>query len=159
MRDSLEDAVYNTIHDYRDGKKSGPGALAPKVNMNAGTLNNKADPAMFTHQLTLRESIPIQREANNFSIAQAYCMELNGVFVQIHQIDNVSDSALLDIWAKLQEKEGEFAKVVREALDDGNIQHDEMKKIREATQQRLSTLLELVKRLESIHFQSVSRNG
>lgn len=158
MRDSLEDAVYNTIHNYRDGKKSGPGALAPKVNMNAGTLNNKADPAMFSHQLTLRESIPIQLTANNFSIAQAYCLALNGVFVQLPDIPCVSDTALLDIWATLIEKEGEFAKAVRESLASGDIDHDEIKNIKNRAQERISVLIEMVKRLESIHHQSVSQH-
>jgi len=155
MWDSLDDAIYKTIHNFKDGKKSGPGALAPKINMNAGTLNNKADPGCETHHLTLRESIPIQRTASDFSIAQSYCMELGGVFIQLQMIDYVSDSALLDIWATLIEKEGEFAKAVRESLEDGKIKHDEMKQIRDSAQQRISTLLEMVKRLESIHIQTV----
>lgn len=157
MRSSLDDAIYNTIHNYSDGKNKGPAALGPKVNISPGYLNNKADESMPSHKLGLFESIPIQREANDYQIAHAYCQELGGVFVQLKQIDNVSDSALLDIWAKLIEKEGEFAKTVREALDDGNIDEGEMKNVREAAQQRLSVFLELVKRIESIHIQSVNK--
>jgi len=157
MRSSLDDAIYKTIHNYSDGKNTGPGALGPKVNIKPGTLSNKADDNMPSHKLGLFESIPIQREANNFEIVHAYCMELDGVFVQLQQMECVSDSALLDIWATLIEKEGEFAKVVKEALHDGNIDHKEMKDIREAAQQRISVLLELVKRLESIHHQSVNK--
>jgi len=157
MRTSLSDAIYNTIHDYSDGNNKGPVALGPKVNIDAGYLGNKASDKMPNHKLGLEESIPVQREANDFRIVQAYCMELNGVFVQLQQMECVSDSALLDIWATLIQKEGEFAKVVKEALHDGNIDHQEMKDIREAAQQRISVLLELVKRLESIHHQSVNK--
>ncbi len=156
MWDSLDDAIHKTVHGFVDGKKSGPGVLAPKVNMNAGTLNNKADPGCDTHHLSLRESIPVQRTANNFSIAQAYCMELGGVFIQLQKVDFVSDSALLDIWATLIEKEGQFATAVKDALSDGNINAAEMKKITEAAQQRISTLLEMVKRIDSIHLQSAN---
>lgn len=155
MRTTLDDAIYNTIHNYSDGKNKGPAALGPKVNIDAGYLGNKANNNMPDHKLGLLESIPIQRETRNFSIAQAYCMELGGVFVQLQNLECVSDSALLDIWATLIEREGEFATAVRESLDDGNIDHDEIKKIRDAAQQRISTLLEMVKRLESIHQQSV----
>ena len=157
MRTSLSDAIYKTIHEYSDGQNKGPAALGPKINISAGYLNNKADDAMPSHKLGLEESIPVQREANDYRIVHAYCMELNGVFVQIKQMDFVSDSALVDIWARLDEKAGEFAKVHREALDDGYIDHQEMKDIRETAQQRISVLLELVKRLESIHHQSVNK--
>lgn len=153
MWDMLDDAIYKTVHDYRDGTRSGAQALAPRVNMNAGTLTNKANPGMETHHLTLRESIPLQLIANDYRIAEAYCIELGGTFLNLPDIGATSDAALLDIWARLAEEQGEAAHAIRMALDDGDVTRKELGTIKTEIHQAICVWLELYKRIESIYAQ------
>lgn len=156
MWDAIDDAIYHTVHGFQDrsarGAKGSRGAegLAPRVNMNAGTLSNKANPGMEGHQLTLKESIPIQLTTNDYRIVQAYCHALGGVFMPIENLDGTSDMELLNTWAKLVQEEGETAAAIREALQDSKITRDELQIIRRETFEDITVKLELLNRLEAI---------
>lgn len=153
MWDLLDDAIYHTVHDYRDGPRSGAQALAPRVNMNAGTLTNKANPGMETHQLGLRESIPVQLVSGDYHIAEAYCIELGGIFLRLPDIGFTGDAALLDIWARLSEEQGKSAHAIRLALDDGTITHKEIAEVKTKIHKSICVWLELYKRIEGIYEQ------
>jgi len=146
MVDSIDEAIYRTVHDY-PGKVP---RLAPLLGMRPGTLNNKADPGM-DHQLTLRESIALQLHTQDRRIAQAYCQELDGAFVALPgDVVDASDSALLDLWMNLQVELGKSAETIREALADGVITRDEMDTIRAQVQRDIMAQLQLLQRLESL---------
>lgn len=153
MRDSLDDAMYDTVRDYRDGKNSGAVALAPKVNMIAGTLSNKVNPGMESYILGLKESIPIQLISGDFRIANSYCVELGGVFLRLPDIGPVSDAALLDIWARLAEEQGDAARAIRMALSDGNVTTKELGVIKKEIHEAICVWVELFKRIEGIYTQ------
>ena len=150
MWDLVDDAIYKTIHEYKDGHSGGAVALAPKINTNAGTLNNKANPGMERHQLGLKESIPIQYAATDFRIAHAYCQALGGVFMRVENLAGTSDVELLNTWARLIEEEGETAAAIRRALEDGDVTSEELKEIKRETFEDIQIKLELFRRLESI---------
>ena len=163
MSDALQQAIHDTVHEYpiwSDRKKPrGAVALAPMVNMQAGTLSNKANTIMETHQLTLAESIPIQREAQDYRITDAYCMTLGGVFLRFHDLKFVSDQQLLDVWAKYIQEDGETAKAVSEALADGNINEKEMDRIEKEVNEDIQAKLELLHRVKEIYQQGKSKNS
>ena len=80
MSGAIEGDERITATDYvdpqtQDPRSRGSRALAPKVAMLPGTLSNKANPNC-EHQLSLRESIPVQLVSNKFSILHAYARSL-----------------------------------------------------------------------------------
>ncbi|MBN8922383.1 MAG: hypothetical protein BGP10_12255 [Rhodanobacter sp. 68-29] len=81
---SVENAIYQTVNGYVDPatRRRGAVALAPQVGMLPATLSNKANP-LQDHQLTLRESIPVQLVANDFQILHAYAQTLHHVAYQL----------------------------------------------------------------------------
>lgn len=146
MFDPLEQAIYDTVHRFRGGAVR----LAPRVGMNAGTLSNKANPGMETHQLGLRESVPIQRVSGNFSILHAYAAVLDHVAVKIGDYANCSDVELLDIFAKYCAEFGESAGAIHEALRDRRVTRDEFRKVQAEIFQDFRAGMELLTRLEAL---------
>jgi len=152
--DDLDDAIYRTVHDFKTvrGSKTikGAVALAPLINMPAGTLNNKAKPGYETHQLGIKETIPIQLTTDNFIIAEAYCRALDGVFMRFGDLSGTSDVELLTTWAALMAEEGETAEAIKKSLEDGKVTRAELRVIRRETFEDITVKLELLQRLEAI---------
>lgn len=151
MQDQLEHAIYRTVHEYRNGRHRGAAALAMMVGANAGTLANKANPAMETHQLGLRESIPVQRIAGDFRILHTYAAALGHVAVpESGDYADCSDIELLDVYAKWHADLGAKCAAIRAALADGRMTRAEYRAIREASDQAARTRMELLGRLEAL---------
>ena len=97
------DASWHTVHEYPGGSE----ALAPRLGMSAAVPRNKVNPNNTTHHLTLAEAIRLQGISGDHRIAHA----MAGTLI----------SALLTAAAG----QGDLAKVVSEALDDGRITPNE----------------------------------
>ncbi len=150
MWDELDEAIYRTVHEYRDGNRAGAVALAPRINMNAGTLSNKANPGMEQHQLTLRESIPLQLATGRTDIAAAYAQALGGVYVPLGDFSGTSDTELLNIWAGMDEQDGRMAGAAREVLEDGRVTREELRRLKREVWRSIQVRLEFYHRMEAI---------
>jgi len=149
----LKTAIYNTIHNYKFSGMEGAVAMAARANMKSpGYLSNKANPENDA-QLGLEESVTVQLVADDYQIADAYCLTLGGVFIRYPDLKFVSDQHLLDIWAKNAEADGHTAKVMRESLEDGDINDKEMIKLEASINEGIRTKLELLDRLKNMHQQ------
>lgn len=152
MFGALETAAYETVHGYVDPvtKKRGAVALAPKMGIAPGTLSNKVNVTM-DHQLTLRESIPLQLVSGNFAILAAYNQALGHVGYQLPAVDeSISDVALLEQYASMHAELGALAGNVRSALRDGRITSEEVQGIRTAFDATARAGLCFLARLEAL---------
>lgn len=150
MIDALEQAVHDTVHQYRGPHgRRGATALAPRIGMNPGTLNNKAYPG-HESQLSLRESIPVQLVTGDFRILHAYADELNHLAVPRGDFSNTSDAELLDLYAKYHAQVGNAARAVSHALADGRVTRDEVRQVRAEFINAARANMEFVARLEAI---------
>lgn len=150
MMDLVEKAIYETVHGYRAGANRGAVALAPRVGMRAGTLSNKADPAMESHQLTLRESIPIQQIAQNFSILYAYAAVLDHCAVELGDFNQTSDVEMLDLYCEYHARIGTGAQALRNALQDRRITFIEARNVKCALLEQIRAGMELQARVEAL---------
>lgn len=151
--DGVDRAIYDTVHEYVDASTRQRGAvgLAPRINLQPGTLSNKANPTMDTHQLSLRESVPLQLLANDYRILRAYCLLLGHVAYPLPTADcKSSDVELLDQYASFHSAVGEKACAIRAALADGDISPAEMTEIRSRFEAMVRTGLGLLSRLEAL---------
>lgn len=150
MIDALEQAIYDTVHAYRGRRgRRGALALAPRIGMNPGTLNNKAYPG-HESQLSLRESIPLQLVAGDFRILDTYAAELNHHVIPRGDFDRTSDSELLDLYAKYHAQVGQAAGAVSQALADGRVTKAEVRRVRAEFLNAARANLEFVARLDAI---------
>ena len=148
---SVEAAISETVDGYRDPatRRRGAVALGPKVGMLPATLSNKANP-LQDHQLTLRESIPLQLVADDFRILHAYASALLHVAYQLPEPGDCSDVQLLDQYAAMHAELGRLAQSVRDSLADNRVTRDEVDHIRALFDGTARAGLGLVARLEAL---------
>jgi hypothetical protein len=155
MQDELygvvESAIYDTVSDYVDPatRRHGATALAPKVGMLPATLSNKANP-LQDHQLTLRESIPLQLVAHDFRILYAYNQALQHVAYQLPTTRGAGDVELLDQYAAMHAEMGAMAQSIRNSLADGTVTREEVHRARAAFDAAARAGLGLLARLEAL---------
>jgi hypothetical protein len=147
----LDAAIYDTVANYIDpiSKRSGAAGLAPVVGMLPGTLSNKANP-MQEHQLTLRESIPVQLAAHDFQILYAYNALLGHTAYKLPDVDDVSDVELLTTYCALHETVGQLAANIAGLLQDGRITRGELPALKAAFDNMVRAGLGVVSRIEAL---------
>lgn len=148
----LDTAIYETVNGYVDPvdrRKRGAVALAPMLGKQPGTLSNKANPEQG-HQLTLRESIPLQLVARNFAILHAYSSALHHVAYALPETGNASDMELFDQYAEMQAELGRMAQELRDTLRDRRVTSEEVQRIRAAFERAVGAGLGLLTRLEAL---------
>ena len=150
MIDALEQAIYDTIHGYKgSGGHNGAVGLAARIGMNPGTLNNKAYPGN-DHHLTLRESIPIQRETRDFRILAEYAACLDHAIIPIGDFSRTGDAELLNLYCTYHMEIGETAEAVLEALQQGAISRQLVRKIRRELIEDMQAGLAFLARIEAL---------
>jgi hypothetical protein len=114
-----------------------------------GVLSNKANP-MQDHQLTLRESVPLQLAAADFHILHAYSHVLGHCAYRLPDADSVSDVELLNTYCDLHAKVGTLALQIRSTLKDGRITEAELPPLRSAFDDLVRAGLGVVARIEAL---------
>lgn len=150
--DRLDRALYDTVHGYVDGKTRSRGAvaLAPKIGLQPGTLSNKVNPQMDTHQVGLRESIPLQLATADYRVLHVYASVLGHCVYPLPDNAVTSDMELLTQYAHFHATVGKHSGVIREALRDGRISAAEIGCVRQAFDELVRSGLSVLHRLEAL---------
>lgn len=150
MIDALDQAAYETVRDYRtsDGGR-GAAALAPRVGMKAGTLRNKV---YIDHdsQLTLRESIPIQRTTGNFAILSTYAACLDHAVIPVGDFSGTSDVELLELYCNYHTELGQTAAALCDAVKSGRISTDQFVTLQREMLEDIQAGMALLARVKSL---------
>ena len=148
----LDQAVYDTIHEYVDprSKARGAVALAPRVGMQPGTLSNKANPLQETSQLTLAEAVTIQTVTQDFRILQAFAASLDHCAHRLPAEPAAGDVALLDSYTELHAALGRKAVALKRVLADGRVSPAELREMRQLLDEAIRAGLQLLSRLEGL---------
>ena len=130
--DPLDQAVYDTVHDYTNPRthKKGAIGLAPVVDMSASTLQNKANPSEQFAHMTLHEARKVMLAANDHRILHQLAADLGEACVPLPTMSFPADMDLLNAWAEWQKEVAETIEAVRSSLDDKRIRLDEVSKVR-----------------------------
>lgn len=147
--DLIDDAAYRLVHEFRDGQRAGAPALAPLVNMNVGTLLNKANPQQ-EHQFTVREAVAIETVSGRPLMLEAHAALLGYSTLPLGDFADTSDVELLNLYAKYHAEVGDVASAVRRALNDKQITQREFEKIRREVLDVTQAGMEFLARLEAI---------
>lgn len=146
LYDELDTAIYDLVHDH----KGGAPALSPLVNINAGTLNNKVNPASDSHHLNVREAVAIMATRNAYPVLHAMAHVLGFVCVEVGEFDGLSDMELLSLYLEWHRETGETAAEIKKTLDDGKVTRAEVDKVKREVMQDISAIYEFIARLESL---------
>lgn len=135
------DAAAQTVDNYPGGAES----LAPRMGMSAGILRNKVNSNNTTNHLTLEEADRMMDRTGDFQILQALAGRHGFALVPLE--DRTEAGSVIGHILQLGSREGEFARVLHDALADGVISDREMNDIAAAGYATQSTLISLVRRL------------
>lgn len=117
---NIEDAMYNTIHDYKGGSAS----LAPRLGISEAVLNSKVNPNTTTHHLRLDEASKIMSLTNDYRMLDALARVHGGVFVPLlEQLD--IDETLVAILINAGAEHGGLCSLFEQAMADGKIDKKE----------------------------------
>lgn len=131
---NINDAAYNTAHDYPGGCDS----LAPRMGINSGAvLRNKVNPNMDTHHLRLDEAVKMMEFTGDTRIAQAIAFQLGGVFVKLPDCD-VEDErcieTLTDLFMCAMSAQGQTCAELQVRKADGELCSEDRKVLTEKAQ-------------------------
>jgi len=146
MYDSIETTMYDMVHDF----PGGAAALAAKSNMNAGTLQHKANPSMETHHMTLKEAVTLMFVTNDFRLLHAVSNALGHHCVSAEPCSGVADIEFLNHFALAMKEVGDMAKAINEAFEDQKITPEEVKAVHRETLEAIAALSKLPARLKGM---------
>lgn len=146
MFDSIEEAMYNIVHSYKGGAVK----LAARVNMNSGTLQNKVNPTMENHHLTLKEAVLLMNTTQDFTLLHSICNELGFACVPTRNYDGVSDVEFLTLYTSAMKEVGDMSEAICRSFSNQFIPRHSVKQVRKETLEAIAALAELPARLASM---------
>jgi hypothetical protein len=140
---NVADAAYRTVHDYPGGSAS----LAPRLGMKQAVLNSKVNPHTTTHHLTLAEASLLMGMTNDFRMLHA----LNAEHGHVAQLAEAAPDSggLLGTVLRANAAEGNFDRILEEALADNLITPNEFKLVADAGLKSMEALQALVARIRA----------
>ena len=147
---NIIDAAHKTVHAYPGGSES----LGPRIGMSAAVLRNKVNPNNTTHHLTLAEADEIMGVTGDHRLLQALASH-HGYSLQ--RLDMPADAGgVLQTLLRANAAEGEFDRVLGDALADGLITPNELKAINDAGVAQQGATMMLLAKLRSLSESRVS---
>lgn len=146
---NISDAAYAVAHDYPGGTES----LAPRIGISGAVLRGKVNPNDAAHKLTLAEALRMQTLTGDHRILHAMADELGYVCIRMPEA-GASDMGLLDAFMSVLKELGEFSSEFRKDWEDGNIDADELARLRQEFYEMQQAGLALMHSIEGLAEQS-----
>ncbi len=140
-------AAYLVAHEF---KPNGATGLARQMGQPAGTFLNRVNPEQETHFLPLALAVAMSVASHDFRILHAFADTCGFVAFQKPDFSRISDASLLEIILKRDREEGDFARVLAAALENGQVSPAEFVAIEREGYEAAAALLELVERVRGL---------
>jgi hypothetical protein len=146
MMDELLLAAYHTVHGFPGGAK----ALAPRLGMAPSTLSNKVDPMVDTHKLSLTEALAAMLATGDFSILNVLAEQTGHVVLPAGSFGDMADTAVLELFARIQVEQGDVARALLSALEDGRFQPHEVEALSRETMEFIQAIQHFIGRIRGV---------
>jgi hypothetical protein len=138
---NIIDAAYQTVHDYPGGSES----LAPRIGMSPAVLRNKVNPNNDTHHLTVREANTIMAFTKDYRMLHALSAE-HGFVLQKTE-DAAAEGTVFQLLLRANAAEGDLDKELNDALADGRLTQNELKRVLAKNMAQASAQMALMRKL------------
>jgi len=138
---NIIDAAYQTVHDYPGGSES----LAPRIGMSPAVLRNKVNPNNDTHHLTVREANTIMAFTKDYRMLHALSAE-HGFVLQKAE-DASAEGTVFQLLLRANAAEGDLDKELNDALADGRLTQNELKRVLAKNMAQASAQMALMRKL------------
>lgn len=145
---NVQKAIEKTVGLNESAKKWEP--LAAHLGMTEGVLRNKVARGSEDkrHHLSLAEAIEIVKMTKDHTLIHALCTEFNGEFLIHPDIKGSSDEELLTRYTGMMMELGKFSTDIHDSLMDGQIDQNEINKLRSDFLCLSGALSEIMERLQ-----------
>ncbi|MBA3756505.1 MAG: hypothetical protein H0X02_09865 [Nitrosomonas sp.] len=141
--------LFDIIHEEAHAYPGGVEALARRMGRNPGTLRKKLLPNKDTHDLTVKELRQMVAYCKTDRVARGFADDRELMCISKPNYSGLSDQAILDLFLRLQREQGEWAEEIREAIHNGEVDWDELMRIRKEFNGFIVAASEIMSRLES----------
>lgn len=139
---SIDNLIFRIAKDY------GITALGEALGINLNTFKNKINPNLDTHHIYAHELDLIATIADTDEIAKYFADQRGLMCITKPDFDALSDKEILDLFLDLQAQQGEWAREISKAMSNGEIDWDELVKIRKEYNEFITASAEVMNRLE-----------
>ena len=143
---SLQDAFYDTVHDYPGGCES----LAPRMKLTPAVLRNKANPNSATNIPSLQDADRVMALTGDYRILHAMAANHGHVAVRVDTQGHSGDLAVLELVTRVWATNGNVGAAVDATLEDHVVELRELKKVRAAVYLHQQAMLSMLARLEEM---------
>lgn len=142
---TLPMACYHAVHDH----PGGVGAVAGAYGRNAGTLQNKLNPNVQSHVLSVADLEEIARLTKDERILQTVCSWFGaGYWIMPQGV--LGDGSLFEQSAELAKEVGELMSEVTQALADGKVTPMEVQALDKAVMELAAAAKALVEQAKVV---------
>ena len=134
---------------FRIAQRYGITALGEDLGVKPNTFKNKVNPNLDTHHIYAHELDLIATIADTDEIAKYFAEQRGLMCIKKPDFDGLSDEAIYDLSLTVQERNGEYAKVVKILMSDGEIDFEESALIRKKYRELLAAQAEHQNKLDS----------
>jgi hypothetical protein len=146
MLTPLELAIHQTGADHKGGIKD----LSQKMAVSYSTLANKLNPACEGHRLSIHEALSLMLITRNFSILHVIADECGFVLTPKGEPNNSGDQALLEAYGKVHAENGDIARALLGALEDGKFTPNEINEITREVHENVEALQAFLRRVRGL---------
>nr|VFK14573.1 MAG: Phage regulatory protein CII (CP76) [Candidatus Kentron sp. LFY] len=149
--EELDLAIYETAKNYDGGKgERGIAALGRAIDAHSGLFQNKVNPSLPDHRLTLKEARAMMLVTGDLRILSVLAGELGHGIFPIPKTDCPADMDLMEAWANWQAEVAETVQKLRDSLQDGRITQEEIAQIKRELLEDFGKGMSMVKVLEGM---------
>jgi hypothetical protein len=142
---NILDAFHQTVHDAPGGCES----LAPRMDMSAAVLRNKANPNNAANKPLLVDADRVMGLTGDYRVLHALARNHGFVCVKVEE-GAASDMAVLELVTRVMAAEGDVGTEVTRALADGRVTQDELERIHAAIKKAEGALEQMFARLKGM---------
>lgn len=121
-----QDAFYHTVHSFPGGCE----ALAPRMDMSAAVLRNKANPNSTTNKATLDDADRLMGIANDYRIVVALAQKHGFTLTRVEE-QAPSEMSVFESMAGILAQFGEYSQEIHQSFADGRLEQHELNAIDE----------------------------
>lgn len=145
----LQDAAWQTLHQFEHGDKSGAEAAALFIDKSPATLSNMVNPEQ-PHKLDVEDAQRLVLVTKDERVLQVFARNCGYAIVQLLDLTTVSKRDVLTMFAQWQADLGKTNSEIHKALEDGKITSDELNLIRAHAHQHMGAFFEFLHTLEKM---------
>lgn len=147
---SVDQAIHDTVHDWKKRTGREICQLAAQVNISEGRLYNQTNIKQENHIANINTIRALILATEDTQILESMAYEAGKIVSCQPDYEDLSDLALLDVILHANKEHGDVSQAINSALDNGEISRNESLEIESEIMEAVSVLMGLRDKIKSM---------